>query len=289
MRRLLTALVLACALAALRPAPAAADSQAVARGAYLARIAGCIACHTAPGGAELAGGLALVTPFGTITTPNITADRATGIGAWSAAAFRRAVQHGIRPDGSPLYPAFPYPSFTGMGDGDVDAIHAWLLTQPVVHRVNTPPALRFPFSVRPLLWVWRALFFHPGRIRPDPAQDAAWNRGAYLVRAVTHCGECHTPRNALGGPIAGRALAGSASGPDGQPVPDITPDPAHGIGGWSVDDLVTLLRTGQTPEQDSVSGAMAVAVADGLKYLTPDDAHAIAVWLLAQKPIAPAR
>ncbi|MDE2515157.1 MAG: cytochrome c [Rhodospirillales bacterium] len=279
------ALVCAAAWLACAPAALAAEDALLARGAYLARIGGCVACHTAPGGAALAGGLAIATPFGTITTPNITPDRATGIGAWSEAEFRHALHDGIRPDGSPLYPAFPYPSFTGLRDGDVAAIHAWLMTQPAVHRLDTPPALRFPYSVRPLLWVWRALFFHPGRIPVDPAHDAAWNRGAYLVQAVAHCGECHSPRNALGGIIAGRALAGAASGPDGLAVPDITPDPVHGIGGWSADDLVTLLRTGQTPEQDTVSGAMAEAVDGELKYLTPDDAHAIAVWLLAQKPI----
>ena len=265
-------------------APAPADPTP-ARGAYLARLGGCFACHTAKGGAPLAGGLALTTPFGTLYTPNITPDRATGIGAWSTADFLRALRHGIRPDGSPLYPAFPYPSFAAMGDQDARAIHAYLMTQPAVHAPDRPNALRFPYSLRPLLWVWRWLFFHPHPFRPDPAQDAAWNRGAYLVQALAHCGECHTPRNFLGATIGTRALSGTTDGPDGQSVPNITPDPATGIGGWGADDLVTLLTTGQTPEQDSVSGAMATAIADGLKYLTQEDARAIADYLLAQKPI----
>ncbi|HEY5598718.1 MAG TPA: cytochrome c, partial [Kiloniellales bacterium] len=176
-------------------------ADAVARGAYVFRAAGCYACHTDSKnkGAPLAGGRALVTPFGTFYTPNITPDPATGIGAWPVADLARALREGLAPDGSHFYPAFPYTSYTGMIDQDVGDLRAYLMAQPPVVQANRPHELYLPFRLRALVSVWKWLFFTPGRLAEEPTRDAAWNRGAYLVQALGHCGECHTPRDALGG------------------------------------------------------------------------------------------
>jgi len=274
------ALVLAGAVAT-----AAAASDPVARGAYLARAGGCFSCHTVARGQPLAGGRALATPFGTFYTPNITPDRETGIGSWSDADFLRALREGVRPDGANYFPVFPYPSFTGITDTDALAIKAYLFSLPAVHAPNRAHDVPFPFSWRLLQSGWKLLFFTRGPFRPVPAHDAAYNRGAYLVTALAHCGECHTPRNVLGAARSSRALSGTARGPDGQLVPNITPEPRTGIGGWQKSELVELFRTGKTPEETTVKGAMRETVEDGLKYLSAADLAAIADYLLAQAPI----
>ncbi len=269
-------------------AAVAADNGIIARGAYLANAADCIACHTdeAHHGRPYAGGRALPTPFGTFYSPNITPDRETGIGRWSDAQFLRALRDGVRPDGSNLYPAMPYTSFTGITDADALAIKAYLFSLPAVRHKNRPPALPFPLSWRWLVTPWKWLFFTPGRFRPVPGRDALWNRGAYLVTALAHCGECHTPRNFLGAMEQSRFLAGSAACPCGKgAVPNITPDRKTGIGNWSIDDIVTLLATGQTPDFDFVGGAMAEVV-DSTARLTAADRRAIAVFLKSVPPIA---
>jgi mono/diheme cytochrome c family protein len=263
-----------------------AAQDAVQRGEYLVHVGGCISCHTVPGGTPFAGGRALVTPFGTFYSPNITPDVETGIGGWTDAQFLRALREGKRPDGADYFPVFPYPTFTNITDADALAIKAYLFSLKPVHQVKRVHEVAFPFSWRFLQFGWRMLFFHEGPFRPDPAHDAAYNRGAYLVTALAHCGECHTPRNSLGGLRPSLALAGTTDGPDGQSVPNITPDHATGIGDWEADDIVTLLKTGRTPEQSSVKGAMREAVQDGLRYLTDADAHAIAAYLQAQQPIS---
>jgi mono/diheme cytochrome c family protein len=265
--------------------PPGAVTDIVARGEYLARAGGCFSCHTAPGGEPLAGGRALATPFGTFYSPNLTPDVDTGIGGWTDAQFLRALRKGVRPDGSDYFPVFPYPSFTGITTGDALAIKAYLFSRPPVHHPNRAHEVAFPFSWRFLQSGWRLLFFKPGPFRPPPDRSAAYNRGAYLVTALAHCGECHTPRNALGAMRPSLRLAGNADGPDGQVVPNITPDPATGIGDWQKSDLIDLLRTGATPEQTTVKGAMREAIADDLKYLSDDDLAAIADYLLAQRPI----
>ena len=272
--------VLAAAVGAAR----AAD-DAVARGEYLVHAGGCVSCHTAPGGVTFAGGRALGTPFGTFYSPNITPDRDTGIGAWSDADFGRALRQGIGPDGRHYFPVFPYPSFTGITDDDARAIKAYLFSLPPAHAPDRAHDVAFPFSWRFLQVGWRLLFFDEGPFKPDPRASAAYNRGAYLVTALAHCGECHTPRNFLGAVEGGAALSGNPDGPDGQAVPNITPDPKTGIGDWDKDDIATLLKTGETPEHAPVKGAMHEAVEDGLKYLTDDDRQAIATYLLAQKPV----
>jgi mono/diheme cytochrome c family protein len=281
-RRIAAAFVLTLLTVASR---AAAD-QAVSRGEYLVRAGGCFSCHTAAGGQPLAGGRALATPFGTFYSPNITPDPDTGIGRWSDAQFLQALREGVRPDGANYFPVFPYPSFTGITDSDALAIKAYLFSVPPVRQDNPPHDIAFPFSWRVLQTGWKLLFFTPGLFQPAPERSAAYNRGAYLATALAHCGECHTPRNFLGAARSGQRLSGTADGPDGQLVPNITPDPGTGIGRWEKSEVVELLKTGTTPEQSKVKGAMRETIQDGLRYLSDADLEAIADYLLAQTPIA---
>ena len=267
-------------------AAAAAEPDAVARGAYLANAADCVSCHTdnAHGGQPYAGGRAIPTPFGTFYSPNITPDPETGIGRWSDAEFLRALRDGVRPDGANYFPVFPYPSFTKVNDTDAQAIKAYLFSLPPVRHRNRPHDIAFPFSWRFLMTGWKSLFFHRGPFQPDPKRSPAYNRGAYLVTALAHCGECHTPRNWLGAMEENRFLAGTSHGPDGKPVPNITPDGPTGIGNWTEDDVLALLAEGRTPDSDSVGGAMA-EVAKSTARLTDADRHAIAVYLRAVPPV----
>ena len=266
--------------------PAAATTpEQVARGEYLVRAADCYSCHTVAGGTPFVGGRALATPFGTFYTPNITPDRDTGIGAWSDADFLRALREGVRPDGANYFPVFPYPSFTRITDDDARSIKAYLFSLPPVHHANRPHEVPFPFSLRWLQTGWKILYFTPGPYQPHATIGDEYNRGAYLVTALSHCGECHTPRNAFGALRGDMALAGTRDGPDGELVPNITHDPDTGIGKWDKSDLADLLQSGQTPEQSSIKGAMKEAVQDGLKYLTDDDRNAIAEYIFAQPSI----
>jgi mono/diheme cytochrome c family protein len=274
----------AIALLPVRCLSAAAD--AVSRGAYLANAAGCEDCHTdrEHGGQPYAGGRALATPFGTFYSPNITPDPETGIGRWSDEEFLRALRDGVRPDGANYFPVFPYPSFTKITDADVRAIKAYLLSLPAVRQANRAHDVPFPISWRFLQYGWKLLFFTPGPFRPAPERSEAYNRGAYLVTALAHCGECHTPRNWFGATEPDRFLAGNPNGPDGKSVPNITPDPQTGIGSWSEEDITTLLKTGQTPEFDFVGGAMGEVVRNTSR-LDDADRRAIAVYLKSLPPI----
>ena len=276
----LTAALAATVLAVGGLAARAADTALAARGAYLAAAAGCADCHTdrPHGGRLYAGGRALTTPFGTFYAPNITPDLETGIGRWSDAQFLNALREGVRPDGSNYFPVFPYPSFTKITDEDARAIKAYLFTQPAAKQSNRAHDVAFPFSWRFLQNGWKLLFFSPGPFRPAPERGEAYNRGTYLVTALAHCSECHTPRNWFGATQPSRFLAGTAHGPDGKAVPNITPDSETGIGKWSDDDIVTLLKDGQTPDFDFVGGAMAEVVKNTAQ-LTNADRHAIAVFL----------
>ncbi len=253
------------------------------RGEYVLRLGGCVACHTDAknGGQFLAGGRALATAFGTFYPPNITPDPESGIGGWSTGAFVQAMTEGRSPDGHPLYPAFPYTSYTRMTRQDLVDLKAYLDTVPPI--ANAVPAhdLQFPFGFRPLLKGWQLLFFHPGGFQPDRSRSDSWNRGAYIVTGPGHCGECHTPRNALGAPERDRFLAGTRDGPDGKAVPNITPNPDNGIGGWSKTDITFALQTGILPDGDVLGGAMAEVIEDATSHLTPDDRSAIAEYLLS--------
>jgi mono/diheme cytochrome c family protein len=264
--------------------PAAAEE--VSRGAYLANAAGCEDCHTdrEHGGQPYAGGRALATPFGTFYSPNITPDPETGIGRWSDKAFLWALRDGVRPDGANYFPVFPYPSFTNITDADVQAIKAYLFSLPGVRQPNRAHDVPFPFSWRFLQTVWKLLFFSPGPFQPAPDRSEADNRGAYLVTALAHCGECHTRRNWFGATEPDRFLAGNPHGPDDKPVPNITPDPQTGIGDWTEEDITTLLKTGQTPEFDFVGGAMGEVVGNTSR-LDDADRRAIAVYLKSVPPI----
>ena len=251
----------------------------------LFKAAGCAACHTdsKSGGAELAGGRALATPFGTFYGPNITPDRVAGIGAWSEAEFRRALRQGIGREGDYLFPVFPFASYTGLSDADIAELYAYLRSRPPAARPSTPHRLKPPFAWRKLLLFWRLLFFREGPLAPVAGKSDEWNRGRYLAEAVVHCQECHTPRNFLGGLERDRAYAGNPQGPDGLKVPDISGDAKHGIGLWSVEDVATLLATGQTPDFDFVGSAMSEVVA-GTAALSPADRRAIAVYIKSLPP-----
>jgi mono/diheme cytochrome c family protein len=275
------------AAAILLGAPAgAAGPDEIAHGAYLANAAGCVGCHTdsAHGGQPYAGGRALATPFGTFYSPNITSDQETGIGRWSDPQFLNALRDGVRPDGANYFPVFPYPSFTKITDADALAIKAFLFAQPAVRQANRKHDVAFPISWRFLQNGWKLLFFSPGPFRQEPERSEAYNRGAYLVTALAHCGECHTPRNWFGATEPSRFLAGTSHGPDGKAVPNITPDRKTGIGDWSEDDIVTLLATGQTPDFDFAGGAMAEVVKNTAR-LTDSDRRAIAAFLRSVPPV----
>jgi len=263
-----------------------ADAAAIERGAYVFNTSGGCSCHTdvKNDGAHLAGGRALVTPFGTFYSPNITPDPETGIGAWNDAGFIRAMREGVSPAGEHYYPAFPYPAFTGMTDQDLLDLKAYLFTLPAVSRSNEDHELDLPFAWRFMVGAWKFLNFESGPFVPDPDRDAAWNRGAYLVGSVAHCGECHTPRDMLGGLDRDLWLAGTTAGPEGGGVPNITPDPETGIGAWSDSAIRSVLARGMLPDGDFVGGAMAEAV-KGFKHLTDSDLDAIVAYLRAVPPV----
>ena len=256
------------------------EGASPARGEILFKAADCVACHTdvKGGGAPLAGGRPLVTPFGTFYSPNITSDPSDGIGGWSEAEFRRALRQGIGKHGEYLFPVFPYPSFTGMTDQDISDLYAYLQSRPAVAKPDRPNDVSFPFSWRPLQMFWRWLFFSEGPLKPVAGQSAEWNRGRYLSEAVVHCGECHTPRDFLGGLKRSQAYSGNPQGPDGLKVPNISNDDATGIGKWSVEDVTTLLKTGQTPDFDFVGAGMGDVVT-GTATLSDADRRAIAVYV----------
>ncbi len=251
------------------------------RGAYVLRASGCVACHTDEenDGQTLAGGRALETPFGTFSSPNITFDREHGIGAWQAQDFFRALGHGVAPGGASYYPVFPYTSYTRMRREDMFALWAYLASVPKSARRNTPHDLVWYMDYRIANRLWKYLFFEPGVFQPDPKRPRSWNRGAYLVNAMAHCGECHTPRTSFGNLDNDRAYAGAMDGPEGESVPNITPDRATGIGDWSRSELVDYLSEGLLPDGDYAGGLMADVIDDGLAFLTPEDLQVIVEYL----------
>lgn len=262
-------------------APAASDPATVERGRYLVQAGGCISCHTAdePDAPPLAGGRALATPFGTFYPPNLTPDPATGLRNWTDEDLGRALREGVAPDGSYYFPAFPYPSYAGLSDADVAAIGAYLRSLKPVRNPTRPHDLPWYLASRWVMWGWNLLNFTPGRFQPDPARPATWNRGAYLVRHLGHCGECHTPRNALGGLDRSRELAGNPAGAEGMKVPGITRDPETGIGRWTTDELVMFLEYGVYPDGDFAGSSMGEVITDNTSRLTADDRLAIATYL----------
>ncbi len=262
------------------PAAAAPDAK---RGEYLIRAGGCVACHTdeqalKDKGPILGGGRAFKTPFGTFYGPNISKDPAHGIGRWSDAEFVNAFRAGRAPGGHNYYPAFPYTSFAGVEVRDLLDIKAYILTLPAQARPNKPHEVGFPYNVRFGLTFWKWLYFERAPFRPDPARSAEWNRGAYLVNHLAHCGECHTPRNALGAPKRALLFAG-APDIEGGIAPNITPDEETGIGKWSESAIVEMLKSGLLPDGDTVGGAMTDVVNHGTSHLNDADLKAMAVYL----------
>lgn len=250
------------------------------RGAYLAKAAGCAGCHTEKkeGAPPYAGGRELKTPFGTFYGPNLTPHPEAGIGRWSEADFRRALREGVRPDGAHYFPAFPYPSFTLITDADVRDLWAFFRALPAEAKRNRPHDLRAPYGWRFLVGPWKWLYFTRGPFAPDPARPAALNRGAYLVEALGHCGECHTPRNFLGATQRDRRLAGTASGPEGKSVPNLTPAK---LKKWDDRDLREFLLSGLTPDGDVAAEAMGEVVRNTTSQLTADDLAAMIAYLRA--------
>lgn len=253
------------------------------RGEYLAKAGGCVGCHTeaAQGSVAFAGGRALKTPFGTFFGPNITPDQNAGIGRWSEEDFVKAMRRGLRPDGANYFPAFPYPSFTKIADADLKDLWAYLRSLPPNARANTPHDLRFPFSWRFLVWIWKWLFFTPGPFTPDPSRSAALNRGAYLVDALGHCGECHTPRSFLGGPKTSRYLAGGKLPGEGS-APNLTPTRLKKS---DTKDLKDFLQTGMTPDGDVVAETMGEVITNTTSKLTSPDLDALIAYLRALPPL----
>lgn len=240
-------------------------------GKYQVVLGDCEGCH----GKNLAGGVVLTTPFGKMVTPNITPDKDTGIGNYSAEDFRQAMKAGVAPGGKLLYPAMPYPSYARMSDGDIAALWGYLKTvKPVNNQVNVNQ-LRFPFNLRFAMRGWNMLFFAPAPYANNPAKSAAWNRGAYLVSGAGHCGACHTPKNAFGADKA-TALTGAAL--QGWFAPDLTSDTSAGLGSWSQADIVEYLQTGRN-NRSLASGPMAEAVENSTSKMTDADLRAIAVYL----------
>jgi len=256
--------------------PLSRDPATIAAGKYLAAAGDCASCHTAEGGEAFAGGRPMATPFGTIYSANITPDPETGIGNLTSAQFYQLLAYGADNALAPLYPAMPYTSFHIVTRADSDALFAYFMSVPAVEQPATPNAMSFPFDIRPLMFGWNLLFASRTPFEADPDRDAAWNRGAYLVEGLGHCGECHTPRNALGAKDVDSALTGARLGD--VMAPDITAA-ALAERGWTREDLVLFFETGASP-QGSAFGDMFLAVKNSLRLLTHEDRVALATYLM---------
>ena len=268
------------------PQEAVADAETVERGAYIFAAGGCLACHTdiKRGGARLAGGAPLRTPFGVFHPPNITPDRDHGIGRWSDAEFLRALRHGIAPDGRPYYPAFPFTSYTKASERDLLDLKAYLFAQPAVAQANRPHELRFPFSQRWLMWPWRWINFDSTPWAAVAGRPAPVNRGAYLVEALAHCGECHTSRDRLGALRRDQWLAGAPFGMGDAIAPNLTPHPT-GLVDWTTGEIAFALEYGTTPDGGAFGDEMGEVVEHGTSKLTATDREAIAAYLKALPPL----
>ncbi len=264
------------AIAAIEPpAPPSFDPALVKRGRDLAAIGNCNDCHTVRGGKAFAGGLPVPTPFGTIYSSNITPDPETGIGRWSEAAFRRAMRSGVNRDGQHLYPTFPYDHFTNVTDADDQALYAYLMTRQPVHAPARENQLSFPLDQRFVIAGWKLLFLRHGTYQPDHAQSAEWNRGAYLVEGLAHCGACHTPRNALGAERGSAQFAGGdVDNWHAYAINAQSPAPVP----WDADALFAYLRDGWHPDHGVARGPMAQVVSN-LSEVPQSDIRAIAVYM----------
>jgi len=266
------------------PPPQRFEQAAVDQGASLAKLGDCQTCHTAEGGRPYAGGRPIGTPFGAVYSTNLTPDRETGIGAYSRVAFERAMRRGLRRDGAHLYPAFPYDHFSYAADGDLDSLYAFLMTRQPVRAVTPPNRLIPPVGFRPIIAIWKALYFRPGRFTPTAGQSAAWNRGAYLVESLGHCGACHTPHNFLGAERRNRVLDGGAA--EGWYAPPLNAS-SPAITAWTADGLYAYLRTGIDLDHAASAGPMST-VSHELARAPEADVRAMSVYLASFMAAAPA-
>jgi mono/diheme cytochrome c family protein len=262
--------------------PAAAQIE---HGRYLATLGDCAACHTEKGGQAFSGGRPIDTGFGTIFSPNLTPDRETGIGSWSKDEFYRALHTGHDDAGKHLYPAFPYPWFTKVTRADVDSMKDFFDSLPAVRKANQPPQLDWWLTWRPLLAGWNLLNFDSGEFRPDSRQSSAWNRGAYIVEGLGHCGDCHTPKGYFGGANRGQALSGgyASGGHQGWFAPSLAGEQRAGLGSWSAAEIVEYLKTGSNAHAVT-AGPMNEVIADSTSRFTDADLEAVAVYLKSLPP-----
>src|SRR5262245_11264788 len=259
----------------------APDPSLVTRGAYLAKAADCMPCHTSAKDKQFAGGLKLDTPFGAMFSPNITPDPGTGIGRWTYDDFKNALHAGIRADGSYLYPVMTYDAFTKISEDDLKALWAYFRSLPPIQQQNKPNKLSFPFNIRLAMLPWRWLFFTEGYYKPNSAKGPQWNRGAYLVEALAHCSDCHTPRNFMGATIQSKWLQGARI--DQWYAPNITAEALRNVNKWDKARLVTFLRKG-SGNNSTALGPMQEVVHDSMSYLRESDLDAIATFLLDLPP-----
>lgn len=263
--------------------PGVAGADRAARGEYLARAADCIGCHTTPFGKPFAGGRAFTLPVGTLYSTNITPDKETGIGEWTDDEFVHAMHEGIGRNGKRLYPAFPYTAYTLLAREDVLSIKAYLFSLKPVRHVPPDNALWFPFNQRYLMWFWDVLYNPAQRFQPNIDRAPAWNRGAYLVEALGHCGECHTPRTLLQGLDARNKFGGEMI--EGWKAYNMTSDRQSGIGAWSDDELADYLSRGHAEGRSTAGGPMGLVLNNSLRFLTGDDIRAMVVYLKTVPPI----
>ena len=259
----------------------------LANGQIIFTAGNCSACHATPGQTDrtvLGGGLKLASPFGTFVTPNISPDPRYGIGGWSEYEFADAMKRGVGRHGEHLYPAFPYTAYSLLKTADVRDLYAYLKSLPAVARPTATHQLKFPFSLRPAVGFWKLLYFHPHEFAPDPGKSAAWNRGAYLAEGPAHCAECHTPRDALGGPKLNQLYAGAPNlEAGGRFASNITPS-KDGVGDWSEQDIADFLKSGTDKCFNEPTG-MAEVIAS-TSQLSDADRAAIAAYIHALPPVA---
>jgi mono/diheme cytochrome c family protein len=251
-------------------------AEDIARGKALTDAGDCASCHTADPAKPFAGGKRIDTPYGGIYAPNLTPDRATGLGAWSDDAFYRALRFGVARDGSRYYPAFPYPNFTKLTRQDILAIRAYLATLTPVSHAPRAPELRWPFNHRVVMRGWNWLFFKPGILMPDQQKSAEWNRGRYLVEGVAHCGACHTPKNLFGADKHGQAYGGGRV--DGMFAPRLDGAERSGLKSWSVEDITEYLQSGRNTRSHA-GELMSEVVVNSTSKMSDADVRAIAVYL----------
>lgn len=263
------------------------NTNAIERGRYILHASNCISCHTdfKAGGRLLAGGREIVTEFGSFYSPNITPHPVHGIGNWTFDDFQLAMTTGRSPEGHHYYPVFPYTAYSGMTTADLKDLWAYLKGVPPASSVNRRHQIKFPFSSRPTLLVWKKIFFKPDSLHLRLESSSTWNRGSYLVQILGHCQECHTPRNFFGALKSREAFSGAKSKVKDDKIPNITPDLASGIGAWDIGDISWFLQTGFLPNGDVAGGTMAEVIEHSTSLLTPSDREAMAVFLSSLTPI----